>query len=252
MAELFGAVTAAVGLIGVIDALIGIGGRLVDVATHFRDAGSEHGRLVNEVHSLRVLLPTLKTKLESARESEDANYRSLMDAFLAPEGDLVQCGRSIDRIVQELEKFLAGSTTRTAEHRAQSLPSHSAATESRLPLKRTLSQKTKGIAWSFVNQALSKSTRTTTVTSPLESPPAMNVTGNKPSRFQKVAWPSTLNTIGNDLARIDRFKITVHLVLALGVTEYVFPTSLGLQPESTPQRTSHKAQSRVQAATRAF
>jgi hypothetical protein len=67
MAELFGTVTAAIGLIRAVDALMNLGGTLTEYVSAFRDEAEEHKRLRVEVKSLQFILKVVREKFESAK-----------------------------------------------------------------------------------------------------------------------------------------------------------------------------------------
>jgi hypothetical protein len=50
--------------------------------------------------------------------------------------------------------------------------------------------------------------------------PSASTTPKEASFRQRLTWPSTLDDIGDDLERIDRFKATVNLILTAGSPEY--------------------------------
>lgn len=108
MAELFSTVTAGVGLIGAVDALLSIGEKLVKFISAFRTQEEEYNRLATEVKSLQLILPVVKQQLTSAKDSGNVAYQTLVDTLLAPNGDLAQYGRSIDRITKALGRFWSG------------------------------------------------------------------------------------------------------------------------------------------------
>jgi hypothetical protein len=217
MAELFGVITAGLGLLGVIEAAMSLGGTLIDYVKDFQDHNDAHQRLVSEVKSLQGLLPLVKVRLEDAKTSNNSAYKAAAEALEAQDGPLFQYGLALGRIKKKLENVRPGSTTNTPVAPASSstsLPTQSLAPPkpSRLEGMRRFFGKPKS------SQSPSQASLVSTSTSVTLS---ASTTPKEASIRQRLTWPSTLGDIGDDLERIDRFKATVNLILMAGSPEYV-------------------------------
>jgi len=216
MAELFGVITAGLGLLGVVDAAMSLGGTLIDYVKDFQDHNNAHQRLVSEVKSLQGLLPLVKVRLEDAKTSNNSAYKAAAEVLEARDGPLFQYGLALGRIKKELENVRPGSTTNTPVAPASSstlLPTQSLAPPkpSRLERMRRFFGKSKS------SQSPSQVSLVSTSTSVTLS---VSTTPKEASFRQRLPWPSTLDDISDDLERIDRFKATVNLILTAGSPEY--------------------------------
>lgn len=195
MGEFFGIAAGALGLLGVIDASLSIGGKVLEYAKDFRDETDEHRRLLSELSVLQSILPLLRHKLEDAKRSDNSVYATAAKALEVPDGPLDQYRLSIERISNELEKARIGSTT------AQAAPS---STQSPVYTKRP---------W-WKKATLGKTKRSTPPASSSVPTPVPSKTS--PNLFRRLAWPSTLDDIEKDLERVERFQASVILVLTAG------------------------------------
>jgi hypothetical protein len=216
MAELFGVITAALGLLGVIDSAMSLGGTLIDYVKDFQDHNNVHQGLVDEVKGLQVLLPMVKVRLEDAKTSNNAAYKAAAEALEAQDGPLFQYGLALERIKKELENVRPGSTTSTSVTPASS--------STLLPIQSLAPPKPPRFKWMRRFFGKSKSphspSQASLVSTSTSLTPSASTTPKETSFRQRLTWPSTLDDIGDDLERIGRFKETVSLILAAGSPEY--------------------------------
>jgi len=217
MAELFGVITASLGLLGVIDAAMSLGGTLIDYVKDFQDHNDSHQRLVSEVKSLQGLLPLVKVRLEDAKTSNNSAYKAAAEALEAQDGPLIEYGLALERIKKKLENVCPDSTTNTLVTPASS--STSLPTQSLAPPKPSKSK------FKWVPRFKSKSSQSPSQASPVSTSTSVTLSASttpKEASFRRrLTWPFTLDDISDDLERIDRFKATVNLILTAGSPEYV-------------------------------
>jgi hypothetical protein len=209
MAELFGVITAGLGLLGVIDTALKLGNTLIDYVKDFQDHNNAHQRLVSEVKCLQVLLPLVKVRLEGAKTSNNSAYKAAAEALEAQDGPLFQYGLALGRIKKELENVRPGSTTSTPITPSTSLPSQSLAPP-----------KPPRFKWMRRSFGKSKSSQSPSQASLVSTSTSVTPSAKEASFRQRLTWPSMLDNIGDDLERIDRFKATVNLILTAGSPEY--------------------------------
>lgn len=220
MAEAFGLAAGALGLIGAIDASMSIGGKVLEYVKDFRDEEDEHRRLVSELNVLQSMLPLLRKRAEDAKSSDNAAFKAAVKDLEVKGGPLDQYRSSVERIGAELEKIRAGSTN------FHSTPPGSSSSSAQLPVypKQSL--------WKKVTFQKSK------VQASASSRPVPSQATTLPTLRQRLAWPSTLKDIKNDLERIGRFQSTVILILTAGApaAKYIFPNNFRDYEPTSSQR----------------
>jgi len=223
MAELFGVITAGLGLLGVIDAAMSLGSTLIDYVKDFHDHNNAQQRLVSEVNCLQTLLPLVKDRLEGVKTSNNSAYKAAAEALEAQNGPLFQYGLALERIKKELrENERPGSTTGTPVTPASSstsLPSQSSALP-KLPRSKWMSRSLFKVGKWKSSKSPSQAPLGSTSTFVTPSASTTLREASNPTFRQRLTWPSTLDDIDDDLARIDRFKATVNLILTAGSPEY--------------------------------
>lgn len=169
MAEAFALTTAGLGLLGVIDASMNIGGKILKTIQDFRTEKEEQKRLISELSILQAMLPLVKDRLESAKYSGNPAFVAAAKALAVSDGSLAQYEQALQRIEAKLEKASAGTTT-------------------------------------------VKSSRWTTLTGIAKSSSG----SSSPTLRRRLAWPSTLSNIHDELERIGRFQSTLIVFLTAG------------------------------------
>jgi len=92
MVEVFGVISASLGLLGVINAVMSLRGTVIAYVKDLRDYNNVHQRLVSEVKSLQELLPLVKVCLEDAKTSNNSAYKAAAEVLEAQGGPLFQYG----------------------------------------------------------------------------------------------------------------------------------------------------------------
>lgn len=200
MAETFGIAAGALGLLGVIDASMSIGGKVLEYTKDFRDEKDEHRRLVCELGIIQSTLPLLRNKLEDARSSDNPALERAAKGLEVKDGPLDEYRSCIERIETELEKARSGSTN---IHPAPATTSLSGQSPNRPWWKKVTSGKSK--------------VQTSDSSIPSHTSPTLR---------QRLAWPSTLDDIKTDLERIGRFQSSVILVFTAGAPAAKYAYSL--------------------------
>lgn len=199
MAEVYGVAAGALGLLGVIDASMSIGGKILEYIKDFSDEKNEHGRLRMELTILDAVLPLVKEKLNDPDSAANPAFVAAAKALGVKDGPMKPYEHSLERIRMGLDKMRPPVQKPSCPKQTTLPPPKISQTFGR-KFKRIFNSKPKSSS-----PNLSPSSSSTSL--PTEPPPALP---------QRLTWPSTLNDIHEDLARIERFKTSLMLLLVAG------------------------------------
>lgn len=194
MAEALGVAAGALGLLGVVDASMNIGGKILSYIHSFRDTKNEHQRLRMELTVLQAILPLVKEKLEEPNNRAASALECTIEAS-GVKNVMYLYEQSLERIKMELEKMTPGLTK--AVQPSANQPSLAGTKRS---IKKVLNSVSK-TSWPHGSLSASSSSM----------PPP-----HSPRLCQRLAWPSALKDIREDLSRIERFKMCLMLLLVAG------------------------------------
>lgn len=110
MAEVFGMVSARLGLLGFVDSAISLTDRFVKYVRDLKDEKHEHAWLVSEVAALRTMLPSVKKCLLDCNVTSE-RYIAVKTILEGPSSPLLECMQALVRINNKLDLHFKSSSS---------------------------------------------------------------------------------------------------------------------------------------------